>query len=142
MTGGVARVRRVPFFAGGRLREKGKFLIFMNFAGVAQLVEQLIRNQQVDGSNPPASSIMTKDLAHSAKSFVVWGVPHSGTRSEVKDFGDEVFFHLCYCKQKGYQTRPKSGQEEVSNGNAPSKLRLVEKAQRPLYRVPTESLAS
>jgi hypothetical protein len=25
-------------------------------AGVAQLVEQLIRNQQVDGSNPPASS--------------------------------------------------------------------------------------
>jgi hypothetical protein len=25
-------------------------------AGVAQLVEQLIRNQQVDGSSPPASS--------------------------------------------------------------------------------------
>jgi hypothetical protein len=29
-------------------------------AGVAQLVEQLIRNQQVGGSNPPASSKMAK----------------------------------------------------------------------------------
>jgi hypothetical protein len=34
----------------------------MNLAGVAQLVEQLIRNQQVSGSSPLAGSNKIKDL--------------------------------------------------------------------------------
>ena len=37
-------------------------------AGVAQLVEQLIRNQQVGGSSPPASSIC----------FIIWGFSSAG----------------------------------------------------------------
>jgi hypothetical protein len=38
------------------LENKGFSKVFNN-AGVAQLVEQLIRNQQVTGSSPVASSI-------------------------------------------------------------------------------------
>ena len=37
-------------------------------AGVAQLVEQLIRNQQVVGSSPTAGSIRTKDLPRRSRS--------------------------------------------------------------------------
>ena len=36
------------------------FYIRMFFAGVAQLVEQLIRNQQVSGSSPLTSSTQTR----------------------------------------------------------------------------------
>jgi hypothetical protein len=44
-----------------------KFCFRLNQAGVAQSVEQLIRNQQVGGSNPPAGSIKNKDLGNFAQ---------------------------------------------------------------------------
>jgi hypothetical protein len=39
-------------------------------AGVAQLVEQLIRNQQVSGSNPLAGSIKEKDFPVSVRKIL------------------------------------------------------------------------
>ena len=44
------------------------------FAGVAQLVEQLIRNQQVSGSSPLAGFLKTKIVKPSFKwTFLLWG---------------------------------------------------------------------
>ena len=40
------------------------------FAGIAQLVEQLICNQQVVGSNPTAGSLLNQRLADSSKKLV------------------------------------------------------------------------
>ena len=42
------------------------FLDFFRLAGVAQLVEQLICNQQVGGSSPFAGSILLVDLGRKA----------------------------------------------------------------------------
>ena len=40
------------------------------FAGIAQLVEQLICNQQVVGSNPTAGSLVKRDFSESRKSLL------------------------------------------------------------------------
>ena len=58
---------------GQRVKKRVRFVIFhltnsvlcgiillLRFANVAQLAEQLIRNQQVGGSNPPISSKQKK----------------------------------------------------------------------------------
>ena len=42
----------------------------VRLAGVAQLVEQLIRNQQVRGSNPRAGSKYTKGFQ-----IIIFGIP-------------------------------------------------------------------
>ena len=39
------------------------------YAGVAQVVEQLIRNQQIGGSSPPASSSFCGDLAQQVRAL-------------------------------------------------------------------------
>ena len=46
------------------------------FAGVAQLVEQLIRNQQVSGSSPLAGLLNTKDLRPDVESGLFLVVPN------------------------------------------------------------------
>jgi hypothetical protein len=60
----------VPFLSGGykrgiqwpkRVNENGRFSLVK--AGIAQLVEQLICNQQVVGSNPTAGSIVIREAA-------------------------------------------------------------------------------
>ena len=49
------------------------FLDFFRLAGVAQLVEQLICNQQVGGSNPFAGSILLIDLSRYALMLIAIG---------------------------------------------------------------------
>ena len=49
----------IDFFRDGNLVSDCVFVMDSLFATVAQLVEQLIRNQQVAGSNPASSSTKT-----------------------------------------------------------------------------------
>ena len=50
----------------------------MLFAGVAQLVEQLIRNQQVTGSSPVTSSIISDE----ENQLLVFSFGDPGNRSQ------------------------------------------------------------
>ena len=68
----VQLVRMPACHAGGREFEShpSRHLFFM-CAVVAQLAEQLICNQQVDGSSPPDSSIF---LSYYISNLIFWGV--------------------------------------------------------------------
>ena len=59
--GGNSSIGRATAFQAVGCGFESRFpLQIENFAGVAQLVEQLICNQQVAGSNPVASSIFNQ----------------------------------------------------------------------------------
>ena len=54
--GFIILIRKILIFNFFSVETKFKIIYFVVLAGIAQLVEQLICNQQVGGSNPSASS--------------------------------------------------------------------------------------
>ena len=85
-------------------------MILKKNAGVAQLVEQLICNQQVGGSNPFASSIYWYDLDRPSGRFpsgqreqtVNLSVKPSEVRILPSPFNQLIFFWLA-TSQKGFE---------------------------------------
>ena len=61
------------------------FLDFFRLAGVAQLVEQLICNQQVGGSNPFAGSICCVDLSRYTYLISILQLGEMAERSKAAD---------------------------------------------------------